>query len=137
MHLTLREYDKIRSLKEISKELSLDTRIVLKQNWLLNKTLNTQSEPLKNQRKTPIDFLHESAGKLAENRQLIQSAEAVILKIEKSGGNPIGLAAGAFYNVCKKNRAKISKEEIGQSFHISERTVYDNEARIRNSLHLQ
>ncbi|MGA3290094.1 MAG: hypothetical protein ABSD42_07650 [Candidatus Bathyarchaeia archaeon] len=131
IHLTLKEYNKLRPLKEISKELSLDPREVMKQAWLLNKTLNAEKETIKIQRRTAIDYLHEYAGKITEDKELIVNAENILLKIKRSGGNPIGLAAGAFYNVCKKRKNKISKEKIGETFRISERTVYANEARIR------
>ncbi len=131
IHLTLKEYDKLRSLKEISKELSLDPREVKKHAWLLNKTLNEKAKPLRTHRKTAIDYLHEYAGKITKDKQLIINAENTLLEIKKSGGNPIGLGAGAFYNECKKNKTKISKEEIGRIFQISERTVYTNEAKIR------
>ena len=131
IHLTLKEYDKMRAVKDISKELSLDHRTVMKQASLLNKTLSSKNQPLRIPRKTAIDYLHEYATKTTENRQLIANAENMLLKIIKSGGNPVGLAAGAFYSTCKKSKAKISKERIGEAFHISERTVYANEARIR------
>jgi len=131
IHLTLKEYDKMRSLKEISKELSLDPREVMKQAWLLNKTINTEKEPIKNQRRTATDYLHEYAGRITEDKQLILKTDEVLNKIRRAGGNPIGLAAGAFYNTCKSNKVKITKERIGEIFHISPRTVYTNEARIR------
>ncbi len=131
MHLILKEYDKMRPIKEISKELSLDNRAVMKQAWLLNKTLKAKKEPAKIHRKTAIDYLHEYAGKITANKELILNAENTLQKIKRSGGNPIGLAAGAFYNACKKNKTKISKEKIGKTFGISARTVYSNEAKIR------
>jgi transcription initiation factor TFIIIB Brf1 subunit/transcription initiation factor TFIIB len=131
MHLILKEYDKMRPIKEISTELSLDNRTVMKQAWLLNKTLKTKKEPVKIQRITAVDYLHEYAGKITVNKELILSAENTLLKIKRSGGNPVGLAAGAFYNACKKNKTKISKEKIGKTFHISPRTVYTNEVKIR------
>jgi DNA-binding CsgD family transcriptional regulator len=40
------------------------------------------------------------------------------------------LAAGAFYFICKSRKIKMSKDEIGEAFHISGRTVYSNERRI-------
>jgi transcription initiation factor TFIIIB Brf1 subunit/transcription initiation factor TFIIB len=103
----------------------------MKQAWLLNKTINTEKEPIKNQRRTATDYLHEYAGKITEDKQLIIATDEVLNKIRRAGGNPIGLAAGAFYNTCKSNKVKISKERIGEIFHISPRTVYTNEARIR------
>ena len=50
------------------------------------------------------------------------------------GGNPVSLAAGAFYHICKKRKIKVSKDEIGRAFHISGRTVYSNERRIRKQM---
>ncbi len=131
MHLILKEYDKMRPIKEISKELSIDNRSIMKQAWLLNKTLSAKEEALKISRKTAIDYLHEYAGNIIENREVILNAEKTLVQIKRSGGNPIGLAAGALYNACRKNRVKISKEKIGEAFRISYRTVYSNEARIR------
>jgi transcription initiation factor TFIIIB Brf1 subunit/transcription initiation factor TFIIB len=131
MHLILKEYNKTRSLKEISKQLSLDGRTVMKHTWLLSKTLDGEKQPLRIKRKTSLDYLRENAGKLTDNKKLMSDAENVLLLVKKTGGNPMGLAAGAFYNSCKNNKTKFSKEEIGQSFQISPRTVYTNEARIR------
>jgi transcription initiation factor TFIIIB Brf1 subunit/transcription initiation factor TFIIB len=132
MHLILREYEKLRPVKEISKELSLDHRAVTKHVWLLNKTLRSKEKaPIRIQRKTAIDYLHEYAGKLTDDKQIIQHAESTLIKVKRAGGNPVGLAAGALYCACKTKKAKISKEDIGKTFHISERTVYTNESRIR------
>ena len=91
----------------------------------------TEKKPLRIQRKTASDYLHQYAGKISENKELILKTDEILCKIKRSGGNPIGLAAGAFYNTCKNNKVKISKEKIGEIFHISARTVYTNEARIR------
>ena len=134
MHLILREYDKMRPIKKIAKELGLDSRSVMKQAWILNKTLRKEKGRIKIQRKTAIDYLHENAGKITDNKEIILYAEKTLLKIKRSGGNPIGIAAGALYNACKENKTKISKEKIGQVFNISERTTYTNEARIRKLL---
>jgi len=134
MHLILKEYDKRRSIKEISSELSLDTKLVSKYAWILNKALNKEKPSLKIQRKTALNYLHENAGKITNNRETILKTETILKRVRKSGGNPKGLAAGALYNVCKGNKTKISKERIGEIFQISERTVYTNEARIRKLL---
>jgi transcription initiation factor TFIIIB Brf1 subunit/transcription initiation factor TFIIB len=133
MHIVLKEYDKVRSIKEISKELSLDSKLVLKQAWILNKTLNQGENQVKIQRKTSIDYLREKGGKITLSREIFSDAEKTLLHIKGSGGNPLGVAAGVLYFVCKK-KTKISKEEIGKIFGISERTVYANEVRIRRLL---
>ena len=78
MHLILKEYNKMRSIKEICKELSLDSRIVMKQSWLLNKTLKTKNQTMKIQRKTATDYLHEYAGKITTNKELILTAEKIL-----------------------------------------------------------
>jgi len=135
MHLVLKEYNKLRPLKEISKELSLDPKSVLKQVWILNKTLKQEeNEPLKIQRRTAIDYLNEYAREITQNKELILCAKNTLIKIKRSGGNPIGLAAGAFYFSCREKKIQISKEKIGQAFHIPPRTIYTNEARIRKLL---
>ena len=135
MHLILKEYDKLRPIKDISKELSLEPKVVMKQAWILRKTLNLEEkEPLKIKRKTSLDYLHEYAGEIAQNKELIFKAENIVTKTRRLGGNPIGVAAGALYYSCKENKTKISKEKIGQTFHIPPRTVYINEVRIRKLL---
>jgi transcription initiation factor TFIIIB Brf1 subunit/transcription initiation factor TFIIB len=130
MHLVLKEYDKERPIKEISKELSLDKKLVLKHAWILNKTLNQEKNQIIIQRKTSTDYLHEKGRKIALDKEIFSEAEKTLVHIKGSGGNPIGVAAGALYFACKR-KTKISKEEIGKVFGISERTVYANEARIR------
>jgi hypothetical protein len=67
---------------------------------------------------------------MSVNKELLLNAESTLLETKVSGGNPIGLAAGALYFVCKK-KTNISKEAIGDVFGISARTVYSNEAKIR------
>jgi transcription initiation factor TFIIIB Brf1 subunit/transcription initiation factor TFIIB len=129
IHLVLKEYDKVRPIKDISQELVLDKKLVLKQTWILKKTLDPEKKVII-QRKTPKDYLFEKGRKVTFNEEIISSAEKTLLFIKGSGGNPIGVAAGALYFVCKK-KTKISKNIIGQAFGISERTVYANEVRIR------
>jgi transcription initiation factor TFIIIB Brf1 subunit/transcription initiation factor TFIIB len=134
MHMILKEYDKKRPLKEIAKDLCVDYKLVMKQAWTLSEVLEIEKENnviKKDSRST--EYLRKYAGKLTDNKELILQAEK-ILKMKRSGGNPIGLAAGAFYRVCKMEKADISKEEIGKVFHISGRTVYTNETRIRKLL---
>ena len=132
MHIILKEYDKTRSIKEISKDLSLDSRAVMKHAWILNKLLGSkQQRPIRVQRKSAIDYLHEFGSKMMIDKQIMLDAENTLIKISKAGGNPIGVAAGALYNSCKLRKVSISKETIGAAFRISERTVYTNEARVR------
>jgi transcription initiation factor TFIIIB Brf1 subunit/transcription initiation factor TFIIB len=134
LHLTLREYNKSRSIKQISEELALDPQTVQKQEWLLNRTFNEENKPLFIKRKSAIDYLHENSGKIRLAKELIRDAETKIAIMKKYGGNPVGLAAGALYHVCRAKEENISKEKIGIAFNISERTVYMNEARIRKQL---
>jgi transcription initiation factor TFIIIB Brf1 subunit/transcription initiation factor TFIIB len=129
MHLVLKEYNRLRPIKDISEELLLDKKLVLRQTWILNKTL-TPNRKDTIQRKTAKDYLFEKGGTIAFNKEIISDAEKTLTKIKGSGGNPIGVAAGALYLACKK-KTKISKDEIASAFGISKRTVYANEARIR------
>jgi len=77
------------------------------------------------------DYLRKYGWKLTYNAELIQTAEQLLTSIRKEmSGNPISLAAGALYFVCKSRKMKMSKDEIGKAFHISGRTVYSNERRI-------
>ena len=71
-------------------------------------------------------------GKITSDKELILQAQNNVLRLKRFGGNPIGLAAGAFYDVCKKNKIKISKEKIGEAFRISPRTVYINEQELED-----
>jgi transcription initiation factor TFIIIB Brf1 subunit/transcription initiation factor TFIIB len=133
MHLILKEYGKSRPIKDISKDLRLDYKTVMKQSWLLNSTFTSKKETIIRPRKTSLQYLHEYAGKITRDKELIINAENTLQKIKGSGGNPIGVAAGAFYFICKK-KTNISKEKIGETFGISERTVYANEVKIRRLL---
>jgi transcription initiation factor TFIIIB Brf1 subunit/transcription initiation factor TFIIB len=134
MHLVLKEYDKMRPIKEIAQELSLDSKTVHKHSWILQKTLQPKQEPIANQRKTATDYLQEYGGKITSNKYTLIEAQKILNKVKRSGGNPIGVAAGALYYTCKTKERDISKENIGEVFRISERTVYANEARIRRLL---
>ena len=135
IHLTLKEYDKNRPLKEIAQELGLNNTLVMKQAWILNKALaDHPKQVLSIRRKSATDHLYELGGKLTSDNTLLDQAGGVLVRIRRTGGNPTALAAGALYYTCKSNRAKISKEQIGQAFQISYRTVYTNEAKIRTLL---
>jgi transcription initiation factor TFIIIB Brf1 subunit/transcription initiation factor TFIIB len=134
MHLVLKEYNKMRPIKEISEELSLDIKTVHKHSWILQKTLQPKEEPVTNQRKTALDYLHEYGGKTTNNKDILIEAQKTLNKVKRSGGNPIGVAAGALYYTCKTKKCDITKENIGKTFRISARTVYANEARIRRLL---
>jgi hypothetical protein len=62
---------------------------------------------------------------------ILKKAEQLLTSIQKEiSGNPVSLAAGAFYFVCKSRKMKMPKDEIGEAFNISGRTVYSNEHRI-------
>ena len=134
VHLILREYGKDRPLKEISQQLSLNTRLVMKQAWILNQTINYGKQVLKIERKSSKDYLYENGGKIIKDKTLLFTAEEILMKLPRIGGNPMALAAGALYYVCKNQKYKISKNQIGSAFGISHRTVYTNEARIRTML---
>jgi len=133
VHLVLKEYDKMRPLKEISQKLSLDHRLVAKYAWTMHKmvrfhrTFSTKD----NLRKSAKDYLRKYGWNLATDAKVMQQAEQMLKTIRKQiSGNPISLAAGAFYFVCKSRNIKVSKDKIGEAFHISGRTVYSNERRI-------
>jgi len=133
VHLILKEYNKMRPLKEICQELSVDPSLVTKYAWTMQKIIESDKTflAMDNLRKTAKDYLRKYGWKLTSNPRLIQRAEQVLTSIRNEvGGNPISLAAGAFYFVFKSRDIRISKEEIGEAFHISGRTVYSNERRI-------
>ena len=77
------------------------------------------------------DYLRKYGGNLTSDATLIQTVERLLTTIRREiSGNPVSLAAGAFYLVCKSTGMKISKDEVGKAFNISGRTVYSNERRI-------
>ncbi len=135
LHNILKQYAKNRSLKEICTQLSLDSKQVLNQSWTLNKTtINKHSQFVTTPRKTPTDYLFERGGKITSNTKLLIEANETLAKTKGTGGNPIALAAGALYHTLKNKKLKVTKEQIGEAFGISHRTVYTNEARIRTIL---
>jgi len=125
VHLVLRKYNEIRPLKEICETLSLDHRLVTKYAWAMRKMTGFHRTF------SPKDYLRKYGWKLTSNAELIQRAEQLLASLRKEiSGNPVSLAAGAFYFVCKSRKMRMSKDEIGEAFNISGRTVYSNERRI-------
>lgn len=135
IHIILREYGKERPLKKICQQLSLDSRFVMKQTWNLKKAIKTKRELLQT-RKSSKEYLYECGGKITSNKDLLLIAEKNLTKIQKKGGNPRSLAAGAFYNACKLQKLRITKKTIGKTFYVSDRTVDTNERKIRRLLAL-
>jgi transcription initiation factor TFIIIB Brf1 subunit/transcription initiation factor TFIIB len=132
LHIILREYEKNRPIKEICQQLSLDSRLVMKQSWALKKTVVDSRQRLVNSpRKKSAEYLFEYGAKITNDTRLLIAAKQTLKKIRKTGGNPVALASGALYHVCKNEKLKVSKEQIGKAFGISHRTVYANEAQIR------
>jgi len=126
----LKKYNKMRSLKDICQSLALDHRVVNKYAWAMHEITKTH-QPFRLQGKSSIDYLRTYGWKLTHDLELIRAAEILLTNIhKKTGGNPISLAAGALYHVCKDRTLKVSKDTIGEAFHISGRTVYSNERRI-------
>jgi transcription initiation factor TFIIIB Brf1 subunit/transcription initiation factor TFIIB len=135
LHLILKQYGKNRSMQDICKQLGLDSKLVIKQAWALNKTvIDSEQQFIDIPRKTSTDYLFEYGGKITSDTKLLVEAKEILMKIRRPGGNPIALAAGALYNVCKNKKRKATKEQIGEAFGISHRTVYTNEAQIRRRL---
>ena len=133
MHLVLKEYNKIRPIKQMCQELNIDSKLVLKQVWML-KTINAKKGLIKIQRKTSKDYMVEYATQITSKKETLAFAKKILANIQRLGGNPISIAAGALYYACKTTKNPISKSHIGEVFHISPRTVYTNERRIRNSI---
>jgi transcription initiation factor TFIIIB Brf1 subunit/transcription initiation factor TFIIB len=131
MYLILKEYGKERSIKEISQQLRLDSKLVTKQAWNLQENIKIKQQIIKIKRKSSINYLFENAGKLTNNQKLVYTAAEILKRVQKKGGNPISLAAGSLYHACKIEKVKISKKTIGQAFGISDRTVDANERKIR------
>ena len=134
IHLVLQEYNKIRSIKEICQKLSLDPRLVKKHEWALRKIVYSDRTAATNEngRNGAKDYLMKYGQNLISNPDVIKSTRKLLASIRKYiGGNPISLSAGALYHICKHRKMRISKEAIGEAFHISARTVYTNELKIR------
>jgi transcription initiation factor TFIIIB Brf1 subunit/transcription initiation factor TFIIB len=131
IYIILREYDKVRPINDICKQLNLDTRLVSKQAWMLNKTIKNEQQIVETKRKSSRDYLFEQGGQITSNRSLLEKAEEILIEISKKGGNPISNAAGAFYLASKEKCIKFTKEEIAEAFKISPRTVDTNARRIR------
>jgi len=129
IYLILRQYGEARSLKEMCENLSLDTSLVMKHTWTLRKMTKLKRFY------SPNDHLRYNAWKLTHNAELIKNTAALLERLNKKiTGNPVSLAAGAFYHMCRRKGLKLSKDEIGRAFHISSRTVYSNEKRISKIL---
>jgi len=132
LHQVLRQYDKNRSIQEICQQLGLDSRLVMKQSWNLKKTsIQNQNDLVNSHRKTATDYLFDCGPKLTNDVTLLLKAEQILIEIKRIGGNPIALASGALYHICKENKSEVTREQIAEAFKISHRTVYTNEARIR------
>lgn len=132
LHLVLRQYNKNRPLTEICRQLTLDNRLVTKQTWALKKTvIENHGRSVDTPRKTSTDYLFELGGKVTNDTKLLIEAEEILMKLQRAGGNPIAIASGVLYHVCKSKNSRVSKEQIAKAFGISHRTVYTNEAQIR------
>ena len=131
LQLILNEYGKERSIKTICKQLCLDSRLVMKQIWILKENLRAKKQLLKTQRRSSKEYLYEYRGKITNNNAILLKAEETLGKVQRKGGHPISLAAGAFYYACKKHKVRITKKIIGKTFSVSDRTVDTNERRIR------
>ena len=125
IYLIFRQYGEARSLKEMCESLSLDSSLVMKHTWALRKITKLKRVY------SPSDHIRYNVRKLTNNAELIKKTVNILEHLgKKSMGNPVSLAAGALYHVCKKKGINLSKDEIGRAFHISGRTVYSNEKKI-------
>ena len=131
LHLILKEYNKNRPIKQMCEELNIDQKTVLKQAWILKK-INIKKKLIKTQRKRSKDYLIEYGHQVTQKKETIILAKRILNVLQKRGGNPISVAAGALYYSSKITKNRISKSQIGKVFHISPRTVDTNERKIRN-----
>ncbi len=131
MHLVLKEYNRTRSIKQMCQELNLDSKLAFKQVWVL-KRINTKKNVIKIPRKTSKDYLFEFSTRITGKEETLEFARNILRNLKKLSGNPISLAAGAFYYSCRITNTPISKDKIGEVFNISSRTVDTCERRIRN-----
>jgi len=125
LHLILRKYNEMRPLREICKTLSLDQRLVTKYSWAMREVTDFSRTF------SARDYLMKYGWNLTSDTGLIQTADQLLTSLRREiSGNPASLAAGVFYFVCQSRKTKISKDRIGEVFHISNRTVYSSERRI-------
>jgi len=134
LQLILNEYGKERSTERICKQLGLDSKLVMKQIWILKENLRAEKKLLKTRRRSSKEYLYEYGGRITNNNEVLLKAEETLRKVKRKGGNPISLAAGALYYACKKHRVRITKKIIGKTFAVSDRTVDTNERKIRRFL---
>ena len=129
MYLILREYEVMRPIKEICETLALDPSMVRKYSWEMRRTTDL------GKRFTASDYLKKYGIGLVKDLDVLVSAEHVLAALKRRmSGHPAALAAGAFFFVCKSHHLRISKDKVGQAFHISGRTVYTNAHRISKLL---
>jgi len=126
VHLVLNEYEKMRPLKEICQTLSLDYQLVMKYSWIMRRMIKPSRMFLTE------DYLRKYGSNLTSDSNTIREAERLLASLKnRISGNPISLAASALYFICRNRKNGISKDEISRAFHISSRTVHNNELRIR------
>lgn len=132
IYLVLREYGKMRPMKEICKTLNVDYRLAFKYEWDMRSILSMNGSF------TAKEHLMACGPRLTNEKSYLQAAEYLLDCIQKRlGGHPASLAAGALYFVCKNKGEKISKEEIGSAFNVSGRTVYSSQSRISKIISTQ
>jgi transcription initiation factor TFIIIB Brf1 subunit/transcription initiation factor TFIIB len=125
LHIVLKKYNKLQPLKMICEELSLDYRLVSKYLWTMESIVGA------GRRFSAKDYLQRYAWKVTGNLDVIKKAEQLLTAVEREiSGNPISIAAGALFLISKKQKLKLSNNEIGDAFHISGRTVYSNKRRL-------
>ena len=115
MHLVLREYGKIRPVKQMCQELNVDVKLVMKQVWML-KAINANKCLINIQRITSKDYLVEYATQITSKKETLAFANSIVLNVHKLGGNPISIAAGALFYACKISKTPIQKTKSGRSF---------------------
>jgi len=127
--LILRCHNKIRSLKEICRKLSLNHHLVKKYAWTMQEMTDLHKTF------SPKDYLRQYGWELVSDPEIMEATEKLLMYIhEEISGNPVSIASGALYHICRGKKSEISKDEIGKAFHISGRTVYSNERRISRML---
>lgn len=140
IYIILKKYNRMRSLKELCQTLNLDHSQVAKYVWAMYEIIETRPQthihpPAHVHETIPVHYLRTFAWNFTNDSQLIRTAETLLQRIHRGiGGNPISLAAGALYHVCKNQTAYVSKNKIAKAFNISSRTVYNSERKIRTIL---
>lgn len=112
-----------RDLKEFEKAYPIVTKKDVARDYrLLLKHLNLKALPI-----NPIIYVNKIASNLNLNQNIIQETIKILNKAEEAGltrgKDPVGIAAGALYLVCKQNNVDIVLNDIAKTANVTGATI--------------